>query len=284
MPLVLFGGSVTTLGAGMAVEGWLVAEGHFLLAFPVDEWFRDLATFVERRSARVKVLTVSSLAAICMQGTLGGFRVLESSPQLAFLHGALAHGVFALLACIAVYFSRAWLTAQRSPVAPVTTATTDPTRLVAFTAVLVYAQIVIGAWYRHTQATLGLALHVLLALAVVGLVTTAALALGAAAEQRRQTGTPGEEQRILRAARGRLIALVWIQVGLGLLTMLMIFQVSGGPEGAVSAGEAVFATLHVGVGAALLAQCGASWMWARRLAPRGQDARGLAPVTAVGGR
>ena len=36
VPLVLFGGSVTTLGAGMAVDGWLVAEGHFLLFFPLE--------------------------------------------------------------------------------------------------------------------------------------------------------------------------------------------------------------------------------------------------------
>jgi heme A synthase len=308
IPLVLFGGTVTTLRAGLAESGWLRPDGYFLWLYPLEMRVRDLGTFVEHhhrefgslvgllaiglvvstwwttsgtasgtnRRASARWLSIAALAAISLQGVVGGMRVLERNPDLAFLHGALAHGVFALLACVAVAFSNAWRHARR----PAATGRTDPTRLAAFTTALVYAQIVIGAWYRHTHAPLGLALHVLLALAVVGMVTTTALALCSAAEQPAQTGTHRPDARILPRARARLIALVWIQVGLGLLAALMIFQVSGGPEGAVSAGEAVFATLHVGVGAALLAQCAASWMWARRLSPREATERALTPATA----
>jgi hypothetical protein len=72
------------------------------------------------------------------------------------------------------------------------------------------------------------------------------------------------------------VGLVWTQVALGLLATFMIFQVSGGPEGQVSAGEAVFATLHVAVGAALLAQCVVAALWVRRL-----QVRQPAPAPAV---
>ena len=143
VPLLLFGGSVTTLGAGMAVDGWLVAEGHFLLFFPAEKWFRDTATFVEhthrlfgvlvglcalacvacawfgeeRRNARLAAL--AALLAVCAQGALGGLRVLENDPGLAFLHGALAQLVFAILCVNAVLFSAGWRAERpRAPAAP----------------------------------------------------------------------------------------------------------------------------------------------------------------------
>src|SRR5262249_41575588 len=51
VPLVFFGGTVTTLHAGLAIDGWLVLEpgrgDHFLWLYPVDKWFRDVGTFVE---------------------------------------------------------------------------------------------------------------------------------------------------------------------------------------------------------------------------------------------
>ena len=112
VPLFVFGGAVTTLGAGMAVDGWLDAEGHFLPLFPLEKWFRDGATFVEhthrmfgmlvglctvallvvtikarfssagaRRSARR--IAALALAAVCAQGAVGGFRVLELSNSCA---------------------------------------------------------------------------------------------------------------------------------------------------------------------------------------------------------
>ena len=51
LPLVLFGGTVTTLRAGMAIDGWFVLEpgrgDHFLLAYPLEKWLRDPGTFTE---------------------------------------------------------------------------------------------------------------------------------------------------------------------------------------------------------------------------------------------
>src|SRR5688500_7568632 len=51
LPLAFFGGSVTTLGAGLAIDGWLILEpgrgDWFLWFYPLEQWFRDVGTFVE---------------------------------------------------------------------------------------------------------------------------------------------------------------------------------------------------------------------------------------------
>jgi len=128
VPLVLFGGSVTTLGAGLAVDGWLIAEGHFLPLFPLESWLRDTGTFVEHTHRLFGILVgllsllacarawrarpglpalapTAALLAVCAQGALGGFRVLERSPELAFLHGVFAQATFAALALSALLAS-----------------------------------------------------------------------------------------------------------------------------------------------------------------------------------
>ena len=136
MLLVLFGASVTTMGAGMAVKGWLMPEGEltegatwFLPLFPLEEWFRDPDTFVEHthrmfgivvgllsiatvaathlldKRAVAKAAAWIGLVAISVQGVLGGTRVLEDSQHLAFLHGAFGQLVFAVLCGVTLVLS-----------------------------------------------------------------------------------------------------------------------------------------------------------------------------------
>lgn len=280
VPLVLFGGSVTTLGAGMAVEGWLVAEGHFLLFFPVESWFRDVGTFVEhthrlfgvlvglcaiatvvttwrldaRRAARA--LSVIALLAVCGQGALGGFRVLEDSPSLAFLHGAVAQAVFALLFACAVYLSPRW----RAEAAPRRRATRLPALAVA-TVGLVLAQSTLGAWYRHSlrptpveDAGARLWIHV----AGAVLVFVAVTALARAVKRGAAHAAPGAAREALtRTARG-MHALLGVQVLLGLLAWL------GYRPDAIGPLEWGLSIAHVLCGALLLATCTAGAMWLRR--------------------
>jgi cytochrome c oxidase assembly protein subunit 15 len=170
VPLVLFGGSVTTLGAGMAVEGWWIAEGHFLLFFPVDKWFRDTGTFVEHThrlfGALVGLFALACLAAtllaeagptarrsalvalgaVILQGTLGGLRVLENDTGLAFLHGALAQLVFCVLCANVVLVSPEWHTdgPRGAPAERVALA-----RAANLAWLATAGQVVLGAWYRH---------------------------------------------------------------------------------------------------------------------------------------
>ena len=295
VPLLLFGGSVTTMGAGMAVEGWWNAEGHFLPFFPVEKWFRDANTFVEhshrqlgmltgllaialvavtwlrdgRRSARV--LALAALGAICAQGALGGFRVLENSPQLAFLHGAFAQAVFSLLAATALFLTPRWREASLGPRAvdgaPASGGRAGgPLRPLALGAVaLVYAQVVLGAWYRHglrptpePGSENRLAVHMVVAFAVLGLL----LALGTALRARAaalEAGAHPAEAGVLRSTARRLQLLLVVQIALGGLAW-----VTYRPD-AVGAGEGVLSVLHVLCGALLLAQTVAAAMWSVKL-------------------
>jgi cytochrome c oxidase assembly protein subunit 15 len=283
VPLILFGGSVTTLGAGMAVDGWLVAEGHFLLFFPVDKWFRDTATFVEhthrlfgvlvglcalacfvlallrdpRRSARLSALL--ALLAVCAQGTLGGLRVLANDAELAFLHGALAQLVFAVLCANAVLFAPSWREQHVGTHADGARRALARTAWVAFAATFV--QVVLGAWYRHGlrptpagESGLRFLFHGLGALLVIA--SLAALMRQAAALRAAEGQLPGGLARALRFLPGLLL----VQLVLGGLSW------AGFRPGAIGPAEWGLSIAHVLGGALLFAAIGVSVLWSQRLA------------------
>jgi cytochrome c oxidase assembly protein subunit 15 len=273
VPLILFGGTVTTLRAGMAEDGWLAPDGYWLWLYPLELRLRSAGVFVEhhhreigslvgllaiglvfstwrcdrRRSTRG--LALATLAAIGLQGTIGGLRVLENDPSLAFLHGALAHAVFALIGANACLLAADWPTAGRT----VSDRAGALSRATLTGVLVVYAQIVAGAWLRHSGAPAALALHLVLAAAVLFEVLRAARHLA-------QAGS----ERLARAAR-RLRLLVGLQLLLGAAAALGVYGYSGGFQGQVSGFELVFATLHVLVGALLLWQTLAAALWTRRL-------------------
>jgi heme a synthase len=302
VPLLLLGGTVTTLRAGMAIDGWLVLEpgrgDHFLLAYPVEKWFRDAGTFSEHshrlfgtlvglfsilyvvaacafdRRREVVACAVASLVAICAQGALGGFRVLENSQDLAFLHGSFAQAVFALLAANVVLTSKAWRELARSACKRAA-----PARRWGWAALIaVYAQIVLGAWLRHSGAALPFALHLLGVVAVVA-------ALVAAARQWKLSYQDGQAGRVdrspLRRAARNVHLLLGVQLLLGLCATVAVLVYSGGFQGRVSTGEMIFATAHVMGGALLLAQCLAGVLWSYRLVATAQEA--LACSAELGG-
>ena len=111
LPLILVGGLITTLRAGMAEDGWFQPEGHWLWLYPWEKRVASLGRFVEhhhrelgtvvgflsiatvvatyfagagKRAVRVALV---GLFAVSFQGVVGGTRVLDNAPQLAFLHG-----------------------------------------------------------------------------------------------------------------------------------------------------------------------------------------------------
>lgn len=283
VPLVLFGGSVTTLGAGMAVEGWLVAEGHFLVLFPIESWFRDVATFVEhshrlfgvlvglfalaacasawltRAGSLGRTFTTTALVAVCAQGALGGFRVLENSPQLAFLHGGCAQAVFALLAVSAVALRPRRSTARGDRSLPV--------GLAALASMVVLGQVLLGAWYRHGLRPLpGADSNERLGLHLVGALAAFA-AVGALGSALRRSDDPALE----RAGR-RLHALLGVQVVLGVIAWI------GFAPGAVAPLEWISSITHVLCGALLLAQCAVAWLVCARA--RGAESFHASEVTA----
>jgi len=274
LPLVFFGSSVTTLGAGLAVEGWLVldpgAGDHFLWLYPVEKWFRDLGTFVEHshrligslvgilavatvaatlvldRRRVTRVLAVAALGAVVLQGVLGGLRVLERSDDLAFLHGGLGQAVFALLGASAIVASRGWGRAR-----PCGREGGSLARKAWIAVAFVYAQSLAGAWLRHGGSGAALALHLLLALVVMAVVLGLARDLGAEGSDR------------LSAQRRGLLVLLAARLLLGLLSFVVVFGFGGAAQAGL--GASVIPTLHVVLGAMLLLQCLSCAMWALRL-------------------
>lgn len=285
VPLILVGGTITTVGAGMAVQGWWNAEGHFMPLFPLDKWFRDFGTFVEhthrqigmvvgvcvlaatvvallRGRLRQRLAAGAALVAVGAQGSLGGFRVLENSPQLAFLHGVAAQGVFAILLGATLVASPAWRAAPRSAL-----------RLGGVQSVCwllslaVYGQITLGAWYRHAlRSGTGAGLehrlwtHLGAGLAVLALVVLAARQLERAAARDAALAP-------LRRVSRWLHVLVGLQVLLGFAAWLAYSPAPPGGQKPFPPLELTTAALHVMGGALLLATAVRAALWCARLAP-----------------
>ncbi|HUF47288.1 MAG TPA: COX15/CtaA family protein [Vicinamibacterales bacterium] len=172
--LIAAGGLVTSTESGLAVPDWPTTYGQNMFTFPLDgmvggilyeHGHRLIASgvglltiglviwlgYVERRRW-VRRLGWIALAAVIVQGTLGGITVLFFlPPPVSIGHAGLAQIFFCLTVAIALVTSAGW---RRPDVEPVD----DPVlsrRMVTLTAV-VFAQILIGATMRHTGAGLAI--------------------------------------------------------------------------------------------------------------------------------
>lgn len=276
--LIVLGGGVTTYRVGMAVPDWPATFERNMWTYPFEEMIAEgrgvtlehvhrlwasalglvsicvvLACFVHRAPRRVTTMAFVVLLAIIGQGVLGGTRVLENSQNLAFLHGALAQAVCALIVALAVVCSRTWERAR-----PADSEHARGAHVVASLAtVVLYLQISLGAWLRHQGEVLALMAHGTFALIVVALVLVFARVLSSASDDAIE-GAP-----LKRASRWILGSLV-AQFTLGVLATVGIYMISGGMDQAVSLGEVVFATAHVLVGAMLLSSTVVGAMFARR--------------------
>ena len=283
LPLVFFGGTVTTLHAGLAIDGWWILEpgrgDHFLWFYPLDKWLRDTGTFVEHthrqigtlvglaaiatvvsaflcdRRWSVRLPALAALLAVVLQGTLGGLRVLEKSDELAFLHGVFGQIVFTILGASALALSFDWQAAR--PVERGRTRALRATGIVATVAVL--AQSTIGAWLRHGGSAVALGLHGTLAVAAVVLVVRHAREIGRASGD---DAFDAPARARLQRIRTSTYALLAAQVALGVFAFISVYLVVG--RNPTEVHQSLFPTLHVVLGALLLMRCATSAMWCWR--------------------
>jgi len=269
--LIFVGGLVTSTGSALAVPDWPLSygmlmppmiggifyeHGHRMVAATVGLLTLVLAVWTAARETRrgVRRLAWAALAAVVLQGLLGGLTVLLLLPtSVSVAHACLAQTFFCIVIALAYLTSREWLDADRA--AP-TAGGLVPWALGA-TAV-VYLQLLVGAVMRHIGA--GLAIpdfplafgrlvpplgnrlvavhfaHRVGALVVLGAVIVLFLRC-------RRSG----DRRFTRPATVALV-LVLVQIGLGALTVL-------------SSKAVVPATAHVATGAAILGTC---WFLALR--------------------
>jgi heme A synthase len=184
LPLALLGAEVTTKRVGMVDEvgfrppwylltasylerglGYLIEHSHRFAGYTVGFCTIILAIglLLCARHGLVRWMGVMALAAVGVQGLLGGFRVNLNAwlgPSLALIHGCFAQVAFAILVSTAVMTSSAWGRSRR-----ISADQEDRglRRLALLVPVLVYGQIVLGAFVRHFLDRTAQRLHVLVA-------------------------------------------------------------------------------------------------------------------------
>jgi cytochrome c oxidase assembly protein subunit 15 len=266
LALIFIGGLVTSTGSGLAVPDWPLSygmlmppmvggvfyeHGHRMAATLVGFLTLVLAIWTARREPRagVRLLAWSALAAVVAQGLLGGITVLFLLPTpVSVLHACLAQTFFCITVALAYVTSREWIDAPP----PAEDASGLRGAGAAATAA-VFAQLLLGALMRHTEAGLAIpdfplafgrlippldaapvALH--FAHRVWALVVVAAIAYAARQAWR-------SRDRRFRGPALVLLVLVAAQIALGAATVL-------------SAKAVLPTTAHVATGAAIL---GVSW-------------------------
>jgi cytochrome c oxidase assembly protein subunit 15 len=222
---ILMGALVTTKDAGMAFPDWPSSDGHNMLLYP---WLQSagakflehghrlagiliglasiaLATAAWRLEQRlwVRFLAFAVLAAVVVQGVLGGQRVRLDERGLAFVHGSFAALVLALMAGVAVVTSRAWHAASARD------SHTGLARLwwlSLATCIVVFIQYVLGGLLRHR----GMALFEHLGFAFVAALMVIWLAMSAAASGVTWLRAPAAALALLTVAQLALGAGAWI--------------------------------------------------------------------------
>ena len=299
--LLITGGLVTGMKAGLAVPDWPNSFGHNMLLYPLSEMtggiyyehahrlygmlvgvtaltLAVMAWRLDRRPA-LRWTAIAVLVMVCIQGLLGGLRVtgrltmsqeaddLAPNLGLAIVHGAFGQIVFATFVGIAAATSLSWRTAARRA-----SAAFDSERLLTtLLPVAIVLQLILGACYRHLKVhgAGGVEHHPLWALhahIVFGvLVATAAIALGVQAWGRHGSVT------ILRRLGLGLVVLVSVQLVLGLLALAGVLSRSSEETPLF---ELLATSAHQSTGALVLAAAVLLALWTRRLLAPGEPAVG----------
>jgi cytochrome c oxidase assembly protein subunit 15 len=294
-PLIWMGGLVTTYGAGMAVPDWPNTYGYNLFLYPLESWLGVWDVFLEHShrliGATVGMITIGlalalwlgerrtwmrwmglvALVGVCLQGTLGGLRVIGDDLLLAKVHGCTAPVFFGLAAALVAWTSPAWLQSPRREHAAA--------RRFWWPAVLltvgIYLQIVLGAQLRHLPPyadVFWFKLWVWLHLIVAGLVLLGVIGAATFASRRL-----ADQPKLAGRAR-LLLALFLVQLFLGVATWLTNY---GWPAWfttyiwpieytvvAESRLQALSTTAHVAVGSLCLIAALSLVLWSGRLLQR----------------
>ncbi|HOB76418.1 MAG TPA: COX15/CtaA family protein [Phycisphaerae bacterium] len=262
--LILAGGNVTSRDAGLAVpdwplsfgsvnpDGWMTnmggqspgvrdEHGHRLIGATVGLMVIGLVIWLRRVEQRgwVRTMGYVALAAVIVQGVMGGLRVTEKSLALAIVHGCFAQAFLCLTIALAV------ATSPRFP-GGVRFGGVDQPRdqaLRFWTAGLVgaiYVQLILGALLRHLGGTPAVVVHVLGALVVGGCLVMAALHVFSRPESETSLGgwTIG------------LFLLYGFQILLGVAAYVLVQSIVGADS--LHLARIYVPTIHVTLGAIVL--------------------------------
>ncbi len=162
--LVAAGGTVVSMEAGLSVPDWPLSygkvmppmeggvfyeHGHRMIATLVGFLTVVLAIWLQAKEKRswMKRLGWAALAAVILQGVLGGLTVLYMLPKaISISHACLAQLFFSTTLLLAMFTSPAW---QREHQAMPDSGWPSMRSLAVLTPLLVLAQVALGAAFRH---------------------------------------------------------------------------------------------------------------------------------------
>ena len=203
----------------------------------------------------LKVLAVLVLALVCLQGALGGMRVVLDQRTLAMIHACVGPAFFALTVVLAAVSSHCW-----SSIEPVSESMAHRVqRLAVITTVLAYLQLILAPsfatrhWMQRPVSSRALHFHLLIAAALLVHVVLVV----------RATLRVGHPEKRLSFPAVSLLVLMALQIALGIGTWVVKY---GWPrwlgEHTWTMGYTVqredllgslVITAHVGIGSAILA-------------------------------
>ncbi len=190
----------------MAVHDWPTTFGYNMFLFPWPTWLlgpwsvfiehghRMLATCVGLATIALVIsvyfgdrrvwvfrLALLALVLVCVQGLLGGIRVLRDDRTWAQLHGCTGPLFFATIVALVTVTSRWW----KSAVAQVDARAARIRRLAVSTTALAYLQIIVGSFLRHIPdersylvSCIVVWFHVFVAVALVAHIALLAIRVG----------------------------------------------------------------------------------------------------------
>ncbi|NOS99565.1 MAG: hypothetical protein HOP29_02950 [Phycisphaerales bacterium] len=256
--LIFVGGTVTSNDAGLAVPDWPTTFGENMFLYHPRNWVGDvffehghrltgasvgliaicLAVWTQRCDPRpaVRRFAWALLAAVVVQGVMGGIRVNERSIAFAVVHGCFAQLFFAAAVWMMVITSAAWFDAVEAPATPVPRWWMG---VCVATPVVVFGQLVAGAIYRHLHV--GLAWHVGGAILVTIVVSVIVMWV---------SGEHADRLLLLRLVKW-LGAILVIQLTIGVAAY--VATSAADPTGEATFWQWFIPSLHVAVGALVLA-------------------------------
>ncbi len=174
--LICSGGMVTSKGVGLAVPDWPTTFGYNMFLFPVSKWIGGiffehthrliasvvgfltiiLAIWLWRGENRqwLRNLGVIAVAAVILQGVLGGLRVTMLKDEIGIFHACLAQAFLGLIVLIALVTTNFWRTLSSVIVDPRKFAAIRTAAIVI--TIAIYVQLALGATMRHQHRDLAI--------------------------------------------------------------------------------------------------------------------------------
>jgi cytochrome c oxidase assembly protein subunit 15 len=172
--LLCSGGLVTSHGAGMAVPDWPNTFGYNMFLFPISRWvggifyehthrliasgvgfmtiILSIALWRVEPRRWVRIFSVCAVAGVCLQGLLGGLRVVLVRDEIGVFHALLAQSFFVAIAILTIVTGRTFIEKRWADYEP-----HPKLRWWALGATaLIFLQLGIGATMRHEHIGLSI--------------------------------------------------------------------------------------------------------------------------------